>query len=427
MAGPNKNLVALLENNQAAEKASIVCLEGSTRSGKTWSWIEYCFNLCAQYPELIVSAFRHDASTHERGAIRDFKRLAVDRRYKPIWDKGRWNNQLKTFYFDNGSVLEFVGTNDPGKLHGPERDIAVLNEVMEINYEAYRQILSRTRLLTILDWNPSLNHHWVFDKVLTRDDVLYVHSTYKDNPHLTAKQVDEIERTNPAILDNVRQGTADKWYWEVYGLGKRGRKEGCIFEMWDVVDNWPERHLCQRWGFGLDYGFSQDPTALVECALFRDELYLREHLYETQLVAQSNPLDPSIDSIEGRLRAVGIPEDTRIHDDNARPEITQALRMAGFKIVSTQKGPGSVIAGIDRLRSLPIKVHRSSQNLQMEMESYSWAQNSRKEWLDIPEDRNNHLIDAARYWAMAELKPLRKPRHTRPRRSRNKTSLQKWR
>lgn len=423
-----KNFLALLENHEAgANFKQIVCLEGSMRSTKTWGWIEYCINLGAQQPELIMTAFRADAATHENAAIRDFKRLIIQDDYVNLWKTGKWNATAKRFTFPNGSILEFAGTNDPAKLHGPERDIAILNEAMEISYDAYRQIAGRTRLLTILDWNPSFNHHWVFDKIMTRDDHLYVHSTYKDNPFLSAKQIDEIERTDPSKLENVRQGTADKWFWEVYGLGKRGRREGCILEMWDVTDFWPERHLCQRWGYGLDYGFSQDPTALVECALYQDDLYLREHIYETGLIAQSNPLEPQIPSIEGKMRELGIDQNIRIHAENARPEINRALQLSGYKVVPTIKTRDSIIAGIDRMKSQPIKIFRSSQNLQMEAESYSWAKNSKGQWLDVPEDRNNHGIDGARYWALAELQPLRKPSPNRRRRRENQSSLLKWR
>ena len=348
-----------------------------------------------------------------------------------IWEEKCWNGSNLEYRFPNGSLYQFRGASEPAKLHGPRRHYAHLNEVMEISYDAYVQIAARTAKMMILDWNPSLNHHWLFDKVIGRDDVAYCHSTYKDNPFLPTPARKAIEAFEPTPY-NIQQGTADAWSWTVYGLGKRGRKEGCIFKAWDVVDDFPDPSLCQRWGYGLDYGFSQDPTALVECAIFQDELYLREHLYETGLVAQRNELDPTIPSIEGRLASLGIPLNARVHDDNARPEITQALRNSGYKMISAKKGPGSIIAGIDRLRTYPIKVHRSSQNLQREFEAYSWAKTVRGEWLDTPEDKNNHLIDAARYWAMAEMEPLRKPRAEQRRKARRggrqqSQGLQQWR
>ena len=402
--GVSKNYLELKRAIDAGKRFSLH--EGSSGSSKTFSIIQGAIELLLK-EKATWTTFRHDSSTCNDSVIADFKRIMQE--HFELWDDKLWNGTNKEYKFPNGSVFQFRGANSPGKLHGPRRQYAHLNEVMEISYDAYVQIAARTAIMLVLDWNPSLNHHWVFDKVMKRDDVAYCHSTYKDNPFLPAPARAEIEAYEPTTY-NVRMGTADEWSWTVYGLGKRGRKQGAIFKVWDVTDEFPTRDVCQRWGYGLDYGFSADPTALVECALFQDVLYMRECLYETGLVAQSNELDPSINSIEGRLSAIKMPPDARIHDDNARPEITQALRNSGFKMISTKKGPGSIIAGIDRLRTYPIRVHRNSQNLQMELEAYSWAKSASGEWLDYPEDKNNHLIDAARYWAMAEMTPLRKPR-----------------
>jgi phage terminase large subunit len=410
--GVTRNYVELKEAMAAGKRFSLH--EGSSGSAKTYGIIQ-CGIETLLREKATWTTFRADQATCRDSVIADFKNIMIN--HFGIWKDAQWNASNMEYHFPNGSIYQFRGASSPAKLHGPRRHYAHLNEVMEISYDAYVQIAARTAVMLILDWNPSLNHHWVFDKVMTRDDVAYTHSTFKDNPFLPTPARNEILKYEPTP-ENIRLGTADEWSWSVYGLGKRGRKQGAIFKMWDVVDEFPDRWNCQRWGYGLDYGFSQDPTALVECALFQDVLYLREHLYEKELVAQRNELDPSIGSIEGRLASIGIPQDARVHDDNARPEITQALRNAGFKMISAKKGPGSVIAGIDRLRTYPIRVHRSSHNLQMELEAYSWAKSAQGVWLDVPEDKNNHLIDAARYWAMAELQPLRKPRATARRRAR---------
>jgi phage terminase large subunit len=349
-----------------------------------------------------MSAFRHDASTHDKAAVRDFKRIMMEK-YPEIWKQGKWNNQLKTFTFDNGSILEFVGTNDPGKLHGPERDIAFLNEVMEITYEAYRQILSRTRLLVVMDWNPSLNVHWVFDRVMKREDVLYVHSTYKDNPHLSAKQIVEIEATNPKNPENLRNGTADQWYWDVYGLGKRGRREGAIFSIYEVIDYWPEKHLCDKWGYGLDFGYSDDPAALIECCIHQGALLLRERVYETKLITIKSHAAPNTPSLQGRFEEMGISKNSKIKADQSRPDQIAELKTEGYNISATPKGKGSVVAGIDLIKRFPIRVHRASTNLQMEFQQYAWKKHSTGLNLNEPEDKWNHGIDAARYWALDEL------------------------
>lgn len=414
----NKNLFALYENHERGtpvfeedeegNKAwvsgayPIVCLEGATRSGKTWAWEEYLINASQMMAGLISTAFRYDASTHEEAAIRDFKQLMLGK-YKPIWDAGKWNGTLKTFTFKNGSIIEFDGTNNPGKLHGPARDIAVLNEVMEITYEAYRQIAARTRLMVIMDWNPSLSSHWVFNRVLKRKDVLYVHTTYKDNPHLTTKQVTEIEGTNPGNPANVRNGTADAWYWDVYGLGKRGRREGVVFPFFDIVDHWPDMWNCQKHGFGLDFGFSNDPTALIECAIFQGKLYLREWIYETGLIACKSHAKPNTPSIQGMLELYKFDKSWKVIADGARPDIIAELVNEGFNVFRGVEGKKRILPGIDLMKKFPICVARDSIKIQEELEQYAWKRHADGSFLDEPEDKWNHAIDAVRYWSMDEL------------------------
>ncbi len=398
--------------------------EGSSGSSKTISILQGAVEYCLNNPGKIWTTFRNDRATCHDSVVRDFKFVMVEQ-FK-IWGAGKWNVQNLEYEFPNGSKIQFRGANDPAKLHGPRRAVAHLNEVMEINKDAFDQINARTSDFVVCDWNPSLNHHWVFERLLDSGKDYYVHSTFRDNPFQPEESKRAILSWEPTS-ENKKRGTADEWAWTVYGLGKRGRREGSIFKVWDLVEEWPERMMCQRWGFGLDYGFSQDPTALIECAIFQDELWLCEHLYETNLVAQSNPLDPSLKSIEGRLREAKIPQDARIHAENARPEINAALRASGYQMIPTKKTPDSILAGIDRLRSLPLRVHIGSQNLQNELESYCWARNSQGVWLDKPEDENNHLIDAARYWALAELKPLRKAATKRRRGRVAKSSIGGWR
>ena len=213
----------------------------------------------------------------------------------------------------------------------------------------------------------------------------------------------EIEATDPTRPENVRNGTADDWFWQVYGLGKRGRREGAIFPFFEVVDDWPDRMVCERWGFGLDFGFSADPAALVECALFQRKLYLREWIYETGLITCVSHANPNTPSIEGTLRGLGFDRSWKIKADGARPDQIAELVAAGFNVSAAAKGAGSVVAGVDLMKRFPICVHRASNNLQMEFQQYCWRRHADGTWLDEPEDRWNHGIDAGRYWCMDEL------------------------
>lgn len=402
----NKNLEALLANHVAgAARKPIVCLEGSARSGKTWSILEYLIVCCLDIPNLIVTAFRHDGTTHQGSTIRDFHAILAAK-FPKTAKAIHWNAQEKTCRFPNGSVFEFRASNDISKLHGPQRDICWINEAMEVSYEAWCQISVRTSLMTICDWNPSLAHHWVFDRVLTRPDSMVVNTTYKDNPHLSAQQVAEIEKYDPGRPENVVAGTADKWLWEVYGLGKRGRREGVIYTAWMVEDQWPDRMACQRWGYGVDWGFAQDPCAVIECALFHGDLWLREAVYETGLVIRPSDSVPGMPSLVGRLKQAQVDPAARMHCDGARPDCVADLRIGGYSFAfASDKRAGSIMAGIALLSGWRMRVHRSSQNLQRELEQYSWRKNRQTgEWMGEPEDANNHAMDAVRYWALSELR-----------------------
>lgn len=400
--------------------------EGSSGSSKTISIIQGGIEYCLTNPNKVWTTFRNDRATCHDSAVKDFK-FILGQQFG-IWNLGKWNVQNLEYEFPNGSKYQFRGANDAAKLHGPRRDVAHFNEVMEIDKEAFDQVDGRTADFIVCDWNPSFNHHWIFDRIMGSGREFYVHSTFEDNPFL-AEQARRVILSWEPTAENKAAGTADEWKWSVYGLGKRGRREGAIFKLWDITDDFPNPMDCQRHGYGLDYGFSLDPTALIECALFQDRLYLRERLYEKELVAQANPLDPQTPSIEGRLRELSIPEHARIHGESARPEINRALQKSGFKIVPTIKSADSILAGIDRLRTFPIFIHRNSQNAQREFEGYTWDKNASGEFLDRPIDRDNHLIDAARYWALGEVHPERSlySQKGKAKSRRAKSNLKRWR
>jgi len=401
--------------------------EGSSGSSKTISILQGAVEWCLTHPGKTWTTYRNDRATCHDSVVKDFKFVLGEQ--FGIWNLGKWNVQNLEYEFPNGSKLQFRGANDPAKLHGPRRDVAHFNEVMEIDKEAFDQVDGRTSEFIVCDWNPSFNHHWVFDSIIGSGEEFYTHSTFEDNPFLAEASRRVIYSWKPT-QENKHKGTADEWKWSVYGLGKRGRREGAIFKAWDITDDFPNPMDCQRHGYGLDYGFSLDPTALVECALFQDRLYLRQRLYEKELIAQANPLDPTTASIEGRLRELGIPEHARIHVESARPEINRALQKSGFKMIPTIKSPDSILAGIDRLRTFPIFIHRNSQDCQREFEGYAWDKNASGEYLDRPIDRDNHLIDAARYWALGELNPdrsLYSPRRGKRRSRKAKSNLKVWR
>jgi phage terminase large subunit len=394
-----KILEALLANIRP-----IAVLEGSSRSSKTYSILQYLILQALQRPGLVVRSFRDDQTTCRKTVAADFQKIVLDQ-FPWLWLQGSWNKTDALFTYPNGSVHSFEGC-DPAKLHGMAQDIAHLNEVMEIGYESWAQIAARTRGLKILDYNPSATRHWVFDTVLTRTgEVFYHHSTFRDNPFLTSVQVAEILAWEPTP-ENIARGTANRWQWDVYGLGKRGRREGTIITNWEITDAFPERWVCSRWGFGLDFGFSADPSALIECAIFQDALYLSEWVYETGLVSNISQSNPSLPSLELRFRETELDKNAKVYADSARPDLIAGLSASGYNVIPTVKNKDSILDGLQRLQGIKIFVHRASQNIQRELENYTWRkERSTGKQLDEPIDEWNHALDAVRYWALAELEP----------------------
>ncbi len=392
-----------------------VVLEGSTRSSKTISIIQFLILEAVENPDTIIRCFRHDGSTHNSTTIPSFM-FCMGHEMFNLWDTaGSFNKSEKIYSFSNGSKICFDATNEPMKLHGKESDIAWFNEVMEITWDAYTQIAYRCKDLKIFDFNPSLNQHWVFDKILSREiGVAYRHSTYLDNPFLTDKQVAAIESYNPNDPVNIRNNTADQWAWDVYGLGKRGKIEGQIFKTYQITEEWPERYVCQKWGFGLDFGFSADPMALAEYRLYNNKLYVRELVYETDLIVSKNVSKPNVPSLEHRFEQLGIDRNMEIVADCARPDSIRELQISGYNVIPCEKGKDSVMAGINLLRGFMIMIHRDSNNFQMEAEQYSWKQKQDGTWLQEPKDEYNHLWDGARYWAMRNLSSPKKYMSQKP-------------
>lgn len=380
----------------------IAVLEGSSRSSKTYTILQWLILQALQRPGITIRGYRNDQTTIAKTVVPDFQ--AIMRFHFRCWDSDAWNKQEKKYTFPNGTIITFDGTMDTSKLHGLRQDIAWLNEVMEITLDAWRQIEMRTTGQVLMDFNPSISSHWVFTTILTRDSgVYYQHSTYRDNPFLSARQIQAIERLEPSPA-NQRQGTANEWAWRVYGKGERAGREGRIYTNYRQTDHWPDPMLCIRHGFGLDFGFSNDPSAVVECALFQDELYLRLHVYETGLLTVKPTTRATTPSIEGRMEESGIDRNQLIIADCARPDSIAELQSAGYNLAPCVKGKDSIVNGIQTLQGFTLVVHRQSQAIIEELENYTWKKhNATGQWLDEPIDDFNHALDATRYWAMSNL------------------------
>lgn len=358
-----------------------LCNKGSTRSSKTYSILQLLYLIARQSKHpLLISVVSETMPHLKRGCIRDFQTMLQD---EGVWNDKNWNATDK-IYKIKLSKIEFFSADSPSKVHGPSRDILFCNECNNIPYETIRQLAVRTRKTIFLDYNP-VEEFWIDSEILPRKDVKPIHSTYKDNEHLSWEQVKEIESNKHDI----------NW-WNVYGLGITGSREGLCIKEWDQVEELPKTWK-GRW-LGIDFGFTNDPTGIVDVYLSNGELWLDEITYERGM---TNP------KIAQRIKDLKLSHLIAVCD-SAEPKSIQELKDAGIKVEEAYKGKDSIKNGIDTLNRYKIHVTKRSLNLIKELRSYKYKQNTNGKYTNEPIDKFNHLIDPARYVAGNKLGVIRK-------------------
>jgi phage terminase large subunit len=274
-----------------------------------------------------------------------------------------------------GNTVEFISLDQPQKLRGRKRDILFLDEANECSPEAFRQLSYRTLGFIVLAYNPSMIDSWVYE-VETRDNSALLVTTYRDNPFLPKSIIDEIEALKITSPDD----------YAVYGMGERGAgKKGRIFRSFQPIDEipWDE---CSDISYGLDFGYSNDPLALVKVGVNKQTLYVEELIYETHL--------DNYDMVE---RVKGFVDQSVVICDVDKRGI-MVLRDGGVKAIAAKKPPGSINAGIQQIQSFHKAYYkRTSQGIAKEIANYSWKLDQNEEATDQPEDKYNHAVDAMRY------------------------------
>jgi len=355
----------------------IIVNKGSTRSSKTWSILQ-TLNLIAQHTErpLMISVVSESMPHLKKGCIRDFRNMLQT---EGTWNARNWNSTDKIYKIGN-SQIEFFSADQPGKVHGPARDILYINECISLPYETYRQLAIRTSKTIFLDYNPTYEF-WVDEKVLLRPESLLLHSTYADNDYLSKIQVEEIESNK-----------SDEEWWKVYGLGQTGTKIGLIIQDWDVVSEMPSEYK-KRW-LGIDFGFTNDPTAIVDIRLHNGELWIDELLY-------AKGHDNS--HISSALSSHNVPRSTPIIADSAEPKSISEIKSMGWTIEPASKGPDSVRLGLSILNRYKKHITERSINVLNEYRNYRWQVDVQGNPINIPIDKFNHGIDAQRYVVLNKL------------------------
>lgn len=375
--------------NAWRERKRLIANRGGTRSGKTYSLVSLFVCVAMQAKQKRTIDIVSESLPHlKRGAINDIEDILTNEQM--IEDVHYIKNRSDhTYLFKSGTQIRFFSADDWGKVKGSRRDVLFINECNRISWEVYRQLAVRTTECIFLDWNPD-SEFWYEQKGLNvKDTTKEIHSTYKDNPYLTAVQVAEIESNK-----------ADENWWKVYGLGEVGRPQGVIYDRWQQVNAIPEgATLIAR---GLDFGFTNDPTAIVDVYKYDGQLWLDELCYQRGMTN---------DKIAELLRGK---DGTTVADSAEMKSITEIYNYGIRKIEPAQKGADSVRAGIDILRRYELMVTKRSLNLIYELRNYKWKDNKiTGETMNEPVDKFNHLLDAVRYVALNKLSE--KPIIKRPR------------
>ena len=368
----------VFQRNWEANNRYIVNIGGS-RSTKTYSILQLLIVKAIESTEpLVISIVRKSLPSLRISVMRDFFDILKNLDLYNVES----HNKTENTYLLNNTLVEFFSIDDAQKRRGSKRDILFINEANELTYEDFFQLNIRTTTQVYLDFNPS-EQFWYNDKLQSRDDVTIIHSTYKDNPYLNKEQVNEIERLQHTDLQ----------YYQIYALGQFAGGMDLVYQ-YIPIDDIPV-DSAKLVGLGMDYGFTNDPTTLVEVWKDNDSIYLNELLYERNLTNQD---------IADKLSEYGVDRYIEIIADSAEPKSIEEIRRMGFNIKPAQKGPDSVLNGIDILKRKRIHVTKQSINLIKELNNYKWVTDKNGNKLNKPVDAFNHALDAVRYVALNKMK-----------------------
>lgn len=398
-------------------KAGVV-LEGSSRSGKTWSCVDFIVWLCSVVEKgATINIIRGTYSSFKTTLYEDFKRRLPMYGIASPFDDERM--EVKTFFLF-GNKITFLGADSEEVVHGVGSDYTYFNEFLDIPEKVYNQLKQRCRKFWFADYNPKASVHWVYKKVCQRPDVGFLRTTFLDNPFVSDAERREIlsyEPTHPHDRElpkderrehptNIEYGTADDYMWEVYGLGLRTAPEGLIFKSVTWIDEMPDN--LELHFYGLDFGYSIDPSALSHGAVGgygksgKRKLYLEcpqdedgNHFYKpTETFAD---LKPMLDWGLGKKNKCWA-DPSGEHGERG---MISAAQNHGYKVYSTMTGPGTIMYGISILKGFELNIVRSEVT-ELEHGNYKFKEINGIR-VEEPVDEYNHWWDASRMMALSEL------------------------
>ena len=355
----------------------IRAVPGGTSASKTVSIILYLVAKSINDTTPTLTSIVSESFPHlKKGAIRDF--LAIMESHGYFRDT-QWNKTDYTYTFRNGSKVEFFSVDQPGKVRGPRRDRLFINEANNISYETFDQLEVRTKEFVILDWNP-VAEFWYYTDVRGRDDVEELVLTYKDN-----------EALDRAIVESIERRRTNKNWWKVYGQGQLGEVEGKVYKDWQIIDEIPHEAKLER--YGLDFGYSNDPTAVIGIYHYNGSYILDEIIYQKGLSNKQ-----IADIMQNKPQSLVVA-------DSSEPKSIDEIYSYGINIIGANKGRGSVSQGIQFIQDQKVSVTKRSVNIIKEYRNYMFMTDKSGKVINQPEDIYNHAMDAIRYAITSIIRP----------------------
>jgi phage terminase large subunit len=356
-------------------KKRIRAVTGGTAASKTISILIWLIDYCQSQKnkDKLATVVSESYPRLEKGAMRDFEVIMKDRGY---WKDRLWNNTKHIYTFETGNKLEFMSVDTYGKAHGPRRHILFVNECNNLAYNIVDQLIIRTKEVIWLDWNPVAEFWFYTDMMITREkDLDFITLTYKDNEALDQITIDEIEshRNNKA-------------WWTVYGLGQLGQLEGRIYTNWQIINQIPHEARLER--YGLDFGYSNDPTVIIAIYRYNDGFILDEITYQKGLSNKT-----IADTFINQPRALVIA-------DSAEPKSIDEIKGYGVNIIGAIKGADSVYQGIQYVQNQKISITERSIKTIKAYRNYLFITDKDGKVINDPDDTIHewsNSMDAVRY------------------------------
>lgn len=343
---------------------------GGTSASKTISILLYLIAKAQSDKSPTLTSVVSESIPHlKRGAIRDFKNILQGHHY---WKDANWNITDSIYTFETGSKIEFFSTDNGDKLRGSRRDRLFINEANNTTLDAFDQLEVRTKEFVFLDWNPTSEFYFYTDILNKREDLDFITLTYKDN-----------EALSPEIVSSIEARKGNKGWWKVYGLGELGDTEGKIYKDWNIIEEIPHEARLER--RGIDFGYSNDPTAIVDIYKYNNGFILDEITYQKGL--SNKQIADIINNLPKTL----------VIADSAEPKSIDEIKGYGVNILPCVKGQGSVNQGIQYVQDQRISVTKRSLNIIREYRNYLWQTDKNGKIINVPEPGFDHSLDAVRY------------------------------